>query len=46
MTLIGIYTRYSTRLINEDGAIDRPWESANTMAEISFERLLNDPREK
>lgn len=46
MTLIGIYTRYSTRLVNEDRAVDRPWESANAMAKISFERLSDDAPEK
>ena len=38
--LVDIYTRYSTRLLNEDRTEKRPWEGADRMTELQFESLL------
>ena len=38
--LVDIYTRYTTRLLNEDRTEKRPWEGADRMTELQFESLI------
>ena len=38
--LVDVYTRYTTRLLNEDRVERRPWEGADRMTELQFECLL------
>ena len=38
--LVDVYTRYTTRLLNEDRTEKRPWEGADRMTELQFESLL------
>lgn len=38
--LVDVYTRYNTRLLDPDRAEKRPWEGADRMAEVSFEKVL------
>lgn len=38
--LVDLYTRYSTRLLNEDRTEKRPWEGADRMSELQFESLV------
>lgn len=38
--LVGIYTRYTTTLLNEDRLEKRPWEGADRMSEVQFETAV------
>ena len=38
--LVDIYTRYTTRLLNEDRTEKRPWEGGDRMTELQFESLI------
>jgi hypothetical protein len=38
--LVNMYTRYTTRLLDEDRTEKRPWEGADRMSELQFESLI------
>ncbi len=38
--LVDMYTRYTTRLLDEDRTEKRPWEGADRMSELQFESLI------
>lgn len=39
--LVGMYTRYTTRLLNEDRTEKRSWEGVDRMSELQFESLID-----